>query len=165
MRTLENLISDKKYKNHNFKIGSINGSSFWIATHNSPKLKSKIIELYEKHRKQEQRARLKTIDRLKHLDEIYETRIKEQLEKGVKNKEKYIARQNKLREIERRNLPKKIKLYEYDIATPFLQRQVKETCVGVSPDEQPCLIVYVVGNEMGKYWTIKEYEKENGSKN
>ena len=59
MRTLENLISDKKYKNHNFKIGSINGSSFWIATHNSPKLKSKIIELYEKHRKQEQRARLK----------------------------------------------------------------------------------------------------------
>lgn len=163
-RTLGTLIKDKRYKHINLKIRSIKGSSFWLCRQNHAHLDDEIYNKWLYHKRKQKKALESAKYRLANLDTIYEERIAKQLEKGVKDPVRYRAGQERRKEIERKQLPNKIKQYEYDIATSFLDRPVKATYNGLSPDEMPCLIVYVLGGEQGSYWTIKEYMKRN-SKN
>ena len=160
MRDLSNLLKDKRYKNHNLKIGSISGSSFWLCKKNYIGIDKEISTLYEKHKRKNKKTLDALVKRLNNLDAIYEQRITDQIKKGVKYPQEYRANQERLKEIERKQLPKKIGQIKYDLATPFLERHVKATYNGICPDEKPCLVVYITGCERGDYWTIKEYERK-----
>ena len=159
-RTLESLIRDKKYKNYNIKVGSISGSSFWLCKKNHSGLSADIQKEYNKCQKRQIKALNSAIERLNNLDELYEKRITEQIKKGIKDTQGYRQKQYRLKELERKQLPRKIGQLKYDIATPFLERHIKATYNGISPDEKPCLIIYITGCEKGDYWTVKEYERK-----
>lgn len=160
MRTLYNLLRDKRYANCNLKIGSISGSSFWLCKKNYIGIDNEINQQYVRFQRKSKKTLDTLVKRLETLDSIYEKRITEQLKRGVKNPQEYRAKQERLRDIEKRQLPKRIGQIKYDIAVPFLERHVKATYNGISPDEKPCLIVYITGCERGEYWTIKEYERK-----
>ena len=99
--------------------------------------------------------------RLKNLDKIYDDIIEKAKAREVKDFDKYLFKLLKKKNSEKSSLPKKIASVEYDIATHLLDRPVMEIIEGISPDEKPCFIIYVKGNENGDYWTVKEYEKKN----
>ena len=99
--------------------------------------------------------------RLKNLDKIYDDIIEKAKARETKDFDKYLLKLLKKKNSEKSSLPKKIASVEYDIATHLLDRPVMEIVEGISPDEKPCWIVYVKGNENGDYWTVKEYEKKN----
>ena len=163
-RTLENFIKEKRYKGYNFKIGSKSGTSFWLCKKNYNGLSNDIRLEYEKYCDKNEKALAELIERLEKLDDIYEERIAERLKSGIKNEQQYRAKQDRLKELERKHIPNKIEQIKKDMQTPFLKRQVKEIYRGICPDEQPCLIVYITGRERGDYWTIKDYEKKHCSK-
>lgn len=41
----------------------------------------------------------------------------------------------------------------------FLDREVVEYFAGQLPEEQPCMIINIKGNEIGKFWLISEYKR------
>lgn len=45
----------------------------------------------------------------------------------------------------------------------FLDRPIVDIYDGILSEEAPCKIIVISGRENGKYWTVKEYEK-NGRK-
>lgn len=157
-KTLQEALSKNKFQSVNVKIGSKQGSSFFYCgsgsnaiSHISKKIDSAML------RQAQNRKKLLT-NRLTNLDKIYQDRINKAIKSGrVKNKEKYIADVEKLKEHERKVLPTKISEIEYDISVRLLDRPVQEVVDGISPDEMPCKIIYIKGHEIGKYWTIKEY--------
>ena len=159
-KTLESLIKEKRYKDYNFKIGSKGGSSFWLCKKNHNGLSTDIQRTYQKCCAKSKKTLKDLTDRYEKLDKIYEQRITDQLKKGVKNPQEYRAKQEHLRDIEKRQLPKKIAQIQSDLETPFLERKVKATYMGICDDEKPCLILYITGCERGEYWTLKEYEKK-----
>lgn len=158
-KTLIELLEDKKYQKANIKVGSKSGSSFWYCGKGSvacsiPDIKKMNGRLL----KQSKGTLYQLIYRQEHLDELYEE-IFNKAKKKVKDIEEYKRKLEIKKERERLSLPKRIASVEYDIATPLLNREVREIVYGISPDESPCWIIYVKGNEKGFYWTIEEYNK------
>ena len=161
-KTLRELLKEKKYQECNIKVGSKGGSSFWYCGKVLPYLTVPLInEEREKLLEQSKRTLKLVENRIKNLDKIYERIINENKGKHKNDYDKWLAKTIKKRENERKQLPKRKARVEYDIAIHLLDRPVLEVVEGISPDEKPCWIVYVKGEENGDYWTIKEYEKKN----
>lgn len=158
-KTLIDLLQENKYQVANVKIRSKNGSSFWYC--GKGKLSSSLPAI-KRARETTLRWLKNTIKqqeyRLEHLDELYEKAIKNAKGK-VKNYELYQKQMATKRELERVKIPKVIKSLKEDVEVDLLDRKVEEVVYGISPDEVPCWIVCVKGNEKGNFWTIKEYEK------
>lgn len=159
-KTLIELLKETKYQNANIKVGSKSGSSFWYCgkgnlAYSLPEIK----KARERLLKQSKGTLTQLQYRLNHLDKIYDDTLKKAKKKGVKNFEEYKKNLNIKKERERALLPKKIASLEYDIAIDLVNRPVQEVVFGISPDEKPCWIIYVKGNEKGAYWTIAEYNK------
>lgn len=159
-KTLNELLKDKKYQKANIKVGSKSGTSFWYCgkgnfVYSLPEIR----KAREKLLKQSKGTLSQLQYRQSHLDEIYEEILKIAKKKGIKKFEEYQRKLNIKKERERALLPKKIASVEYDIAIDLLERPVQEIVFGISPDENPCWIIYVKGNEKGSYWTIAEYYK------
>ena len=158
-KTLIELLEDKKYQKSNIKVGSKGGNGFWYCgkgnfTYSLPEIK----KAREKLLRQSKGTLYQLKYRLKNLDKLYEETLNK-VKKKVKNLEEYKKKLDIKKERERLSLPKKIASIEYDIATRLLDREVREIVYGISPDEAPCWIIYVKGNEKGAYWTISEYIK------
>lgn len=171
MKLLKDLLNEKKYQKVNVKIGSKQGSCFWYCGEGDLALSLPEINnanIIHKERSKNKLEQLKY--RLEHLDKIYEAIIEETRQRMIKNPkkckvkdfDKYVKKTLKTKELERASLPKKIESVCWDIETDFLDRPVQEVVKGISPDEAPCYIIYVKGNEKGNYWTIKEYKDKNG---
>ena len=133
----------KQNQKKNIKIGSYEGSNFWYCgkadfKYSLPSIarEQKVMIRYCTKQKQV------SINRLANLDKIFDKLVEKAQKKKKKNLEKHIADLNKRREVERKSLPKRIEYWQWCIDTPLLQRNVKETLEGVSPDERPCIIVY-----------------------
>lgn len=159
-KTLIETLKDTKYQKANIKVGSKSGSSFWYCgkgnvAYSLPEIK----KARERLLRQSKGTLFQLQYRQKHLDEIYDDTLKKAKKKGVKNFEEYKTKLNIKKERERALLPKKIASVEYDIAIDLVNRPVQEVVFGISPDEKPCWIIYVKGNEKGAYWTIAEYNK------
>lgn len=158
-KTLNDLLQDKKYQKANIKVGSKSGSSFWYCGKgNLAYSLPEINKAREKLLRQSKGMLFQLQYRQKHLDKIYDETLKK-AKKKVKDFEEYKKKLEVKKERERLSLPKKIASVEYDIATTLLDRPVQEVVYGISPDETPCWIIYVKGNEKGAYWTIAEYNK------
>lgn len=160
-KTLEELLQESKYNKCNVKIGSKQGSSFWYCgkgnlTFSLPEIKKARIKTLAQNKKNMKSL----IYRLEHLEEIYEETIRQAKKKGIKRFDEYVNNLMKCKEREYKLLPKRIESYQYDIDTHLLDRPVLEVVYGISPDEKPCWIIYVKGNEKGAYWTIEEYNKK-----
>ena len=69
--------------------------------------------------------------------------------KGLDKVHKVCYNKTRKKEKEFAELPNLISSVEYDILTPFIDRPVVEVIKGISPDEQPCYVIYVQGNEKG----------------
>ena len=160
-KTLYELLNEKKYEKLNVKIGSKSGSSFWYCGKGDKKFSFPAIKSISRPIKKQNQKKLEIAEkRLEHLDEIYDKNIDDKIKQGkVKDIEKYLKAQNEKREGERRRLPKRIEELKQEINKTLLDRKVKEVVKGISPDEQPCEIIYVEGHEIGLYWTIEEYNK------
>lgn len=163
IKALKELLTENTFQNVNVKIGSKQGSSFWYCGSGNSNISIPAIrKIRQTMLNQNKRIVLSLRFRLKHLDRLYEEVIQERIKKhGEEDIENYKKRLYRKKENERKSLPKRIKLVEYDIATPLLDRPVLEVLMGISPDERPCKIIYVQGTEKGAYWTIKEYEKRH----
>ena len=158
-KTLNELLQDKKYQKANIKVGSKGGSSFWYCGKcNLAYSLPEINKAREKLIRQSKGTLHQLQYRKKHLDELYDETL-ERAKKKVKNFAEYKKKLEIKKERERALLPKKIASVEYDINVHLLDREVKEVVYGISPDESPCWIIYVKGNERGAYWTIAEYNK------
>lgn len=158
-KTLNELVNDPKYLKCNIKIGSKSGSSLWYCG-KCKNFEKDLDKIRRKLLAQSKGTLYQLQFRQKHLDRLYEQLYKETIKKGkIKDTEKYYNNLMVKKERERLSLPKRIASIEYDIATPLLDRPVLEVVKGISPDEAPCWVVQVKGNERGCYWTIKEYEK------
>lgn len=162
MKTLIELLREVKYQNANVKIGSKSGSSFWYCGKGNFAFSLPAIR---KAREISLKKNYKILNdlkqRLNNLDLIYQKIYQAANKKGIKDKKQYFEKLKKRQEAEKVSLPRKIASVEYDIATHLLDRPVREVVYGISPDETPCWIIYVKGNENGAYWTIKEYEKKH----
>lgn len=159
-KTLRELLQEKKYQKCNVKIGSNKGSSFWYCGKVDNQISLPTIRKIREQLLSQSKSVLKQLNyRLNNLDKIYEKTIQEAKKKNLKNIENHIKKLLITKERERQLLPKKIKSVEYDIDTPLLDRQVVEVVEGISPDEKPCWVVYIKGNERGWYWTIQEAMK------
>ena len=157
-KTLQEILDKNKFQNVNVKIGSKQGSSFFYCGSGSNAISHIVKKIDSAMLRQAQNRKKLLTNRLTNLDKIYQDRINKAIKSGrVKNKEKYIADVEKLKEHERKVLPTKISEIEYDISVRLLDRPVQEVVDGISPDEMPCKIIYIKGHEIGKYWTIKEY--------
>lgn len=159
-KILNEILKDKKYQKTNIKVGSKSGSGFWYCgkgnlAYSLPEIK----KARERLLKQSKGTLYQLQFRQSHLDEIYVETLKKAKKKGIKNLEEYQKKLNINKERERALLPKKIASIEYDVAIGLLDRPVMEVVEGISPDEKPCWIIYVKGNEKGSYWTIAEYNK------
>lgn len=156
MKTLNEVLKSCK---DNVKVGSYSGSSFYYCGKGGNVAIATLKGLNRDIKKTNIKTKLSLEYRLANLDKIYEKQIKEQIKSGkVKDVKQYKESMMKQKERERKHLPTKIASYEYDIATHILNRPLVEMRNGISPDEKPCKIIYVKGNEKGKYWTIKEYQ-------
>lgn len=161
---LIDLLNEPKYQKANLKIGSKSGSSFWYCGKGKLKVCMPEIRLVRKKLLKQCKGLLyQSQYRLEHLDEIYEVNIKlakqKYKEKKIKDFDAYLKKMELKKKREIAMLPKKIKSLENDIKTDLFEREVVEVVFGVSPDEKPCWIIYVKGNEKGAYWTIAEYTK------
>lgn len=170
-KTLKEVLEDKRIKNGNVKIGSIYGSSFFYCGKASKRYVMSDLFYIEKELKRNSKAFKSSLEtRLKILDKIYEWRFKEHLKKVGKSLKEIDSERNskfykalmKEKEKERKTLPLKIESVQHDIDTPLLNRQVKEIICGISPNETPCNVIYIQGNEKGKYWTLDEYANKSG---
>ena len=96
MKTLDEILKDKKYKQCNIKVGSKNGSSFWYCGRANI-IYSKVD--LEKAQKRLYNQNTKTISlltkRLDHLDQIYNETITNAKKRNIKNWDKYMERINK----------------------------------------------------------------------
>ena len=160
---LNELLLMPKYRNLNVKVGSKSGSSFWYCG-KAGKGCLKDIERAYTYTLPQSKVVLRNLEkRLEHLDEIYEGHINQAMKRHENSTEKkmnnYLKMINAKWKEEKVWLPKKIKSVQNDLATHFLDRTVVEVVKGISPDEEPCYVVYVKGNERGRFWTIKEYQK------
>lgn len=158
-KTLQSLLEQNKFKKVNVKIGSKGGSSFWYCgkanpIYSLPALKTIRATLLKRTHKEIENLKY----RYDHIDEIYAKNIEDAKER-VKDFEAYKKRMVIRKQNEIVNIPKKIASLEYDVATKLVDRPVLEVVEGISPDEKPCFVVYVKGNEKGAYWTIKEFNK------
>jgi len=161
-KTLGTLLKEKKYQNCNVKIGSKGGSGFWYCSQASQYHSIPLINMERESLIRQSKNTLALLNRrLKNLDKIYDDIIENAKAREIKDFDKYLFKLLKKKNSEKSSLPKKIASVEYDIATHLLNRPVMEIVEGISPDEKPCWIVYVKGNENGDYWTVKEYEKKN----
>ena len=160
-KKLIDLLNEKKYQKVNVKIGSKSGSSFWYCGKGNTNYSLyEIKKAREKTLRQSKGALKQAQYRLENLDMIYATNIEKVIKKGtIKDIEAYRKKMHTTLEKERLLLPKKIASLEYDVAIPLLERPVLEIVEGISPDEKPCYVIYVKGNEKGEYWTIAEYNK------
>ena len=157
-KTLLETLNKTKFQKVNVKIGSKQGSSFFYCGSGSNAIPHISKKIDGTMLRQAQNRKKLLINRLTNLDKIYQDRINKAIKSGkVKNKEKYIAEVEILKERERKVLPTKISEIEYDISVRLLDRPVQEIVDGISPDEKPCKIIYIKGHEIGKYWTVKEY--------
>ena len=159
-KTLNEILQDTKYQKANIKVGSKSGCGFWYCgkgniAYSLPEIK----KARERLLKQSKGTLYQLQYRQSHLDEIYAETLNKAKKKGIKNFEGYQKELNIKKERERALLPKKIASIEYDIAIDLVNRPVQEVVAGISPDEKPCWIIYVKGNEKGAYWTIAEYNK------
>lgn len=168
-KTLIQLLNEPKYYKCNIKVGSKNGSGFWYCGKASLEYALDEIDYQTKKHKRINEGMLKGFQkRLESIESIYRKMIRHaEKEKQcptdqqtIKDIDKYIERMTRKKEKEIAELPKLIASVEYDIITPFIDRPVKEIIKGISPEENPCYVIYVQGNEKGQYWTIKEYEKK-----
>ena len=161
-KTLGTLLKERKYQNCNVKIGSKGGSGFWYCSKASQYHSTPLINMERESLIRQSKNTLALLNRrLKNLDKIYDDIIEKAKARETKDFDKYLLKLLKKKNSEKSSLPKKIASVEYDIATHLLDRPVMEIVEGISPDEKPCFIIYVKGNENGDYWTIKEYEKKN----
>lgn len=160
MKTLNELLKEKKYKECNVKIGSKNGSGFYYCGKANLIYSLKELErANEKLYRQNTNVISQLTKRYNQLDQIYNATIEKAKKRNIKNWDLYIAKLNKKKAIEQKRLPKLISDIKNDRSIHILDRVVKEIVVGISPDEQPCYVVYVSGHEKGMYWTIAEYNK------
>lgn len=171
MKTLYKLLSESKYQKCNVKIGSNKGSGFWYCGKGNFALSlNHIIKANEKLKESSQKELNRLLYRQANLDYVYEESLNTFI-KNSKKKKRYIDLDKKKEELtqkkenERKSLPSKIKSIEYDINTDLLDRPVVEVVEGISPDEMPCWVIYIKGNEKGNYWTIAEYEKRERKRN
>ena len=163
-KTLIELLQDKKYQKTNIKVGSKSGSGFWYCGKGDKAFSIPDIKKIRERLLKQSKGLLKQLqNRLLNLDSIYDKTL-ERAKNKVKDYDKYAQRINIKRERERVMLPKKIVSVEYDIATNLFDRPVQEIVEGISPDEKPCWIIYIKGNEKGAYWTIAEYTKRRKNK-
>ena len=160
-KKLIELLNEKKYQKVNVKIGSKGGSSFWYCGKgNTTYSINEIKKAREKTIRQSKGALKQAKYRLENLDMIYATNIEKVIKNcNIKDIEAYKKKMHTTLEKERLLLPKRIASLEYDVATTLLDRPVLEIVNGISPDEEPCYVIYVKGNEKGEYWTIAEYNK------
>lgn len=158
-RTLEQLLLTKKYRNVNVKIGSKNGSSFWYCGKGHLAI-PEIRKIKTQLKRQSHKTLADLKERLENLDDIYEQTFEiAKTNPRIKSIVAYEKTLMKRKEIEKKKLPIKIASVEYDIAVSPLDREVLEIVEGISPDEKPCWIIYIKGNEKGSYWTVEEYKK------
>lgn len=158
-KTLIELLQEPKYQKCNIKVGSKSGTSFWYCGKGQLDFSLPAIKKARSSLLKQNHSMLYQLQyRLTNLDKLYDSLLKSNRKK-VKNFAEYERKMNIKRERERAMLPKKIASAEYDIATHLLDRQVCEVIYGICPDETPCWIIYVKGNEKGAYWTIAEYNK------
>lgn len=158
-----------KKKDINVKIGCSGGSSFFYCHKLTPNSLVVIDKKYDYHKGKSIKLLKQCEYKLEHLDEIYDDIIVKALKNAEKdrvngkkiNEEEFIKRKLIAKENERKRLPKVIGELKYNIEHSFLNREVKEVVDGISPDEQPCKIIYIKGYERGDYWTLKEYAKKN----
>lgn len=161
-KTLNDLLKEKKYQKTNIKVGSKSGSRFWYCGKGDIAYSLPEIEKARKRTLKQVKGTLYQLKyRQEHLDEVYAEILKQAKKKNIKNFSEYERKLNIKKERERLLLPKKIKNVQYDVDTTLLDRPVKEIVYGISPDEVPCWIIYVKGNEKGSYWTIAEYKKKS----
>lgn len=160
-KTLSELLTeDKRYTKVNVKIGSRNGSSFWYCGKGNPIYSIPAIRNARTNLLRQSKGILCQLEyRLKNLDKIYQETLINSRKRKMKNREDYEKKLEIKKQREKITLPKKIASVQNDIDTHLLDRQVMEVVNGLSPDEKPCLIIYVKGNEKGAYWTIAEYNK------
>lgn len=159
-KTLGTLLKERKYQNCNVKIGSKGGSGFWYCgkgelTFSLPAISQANVTTH----KQTLKALLALQNRLDNLDLVYQEIYQKAKKKGIKNEKQYLEQLRIRQERERVSLPKKIASLTYDASIMLIDRPVREVVYGISPDEKPCWIIYVKGNEKGNYWTIAEYNK------
>lgn len=162
-KTLREVLLTNRFKKCNVKIHSIDGSSFWYCGIGDSEISFPLIEKENISTRKTSRAVLERLKyRLENLDKIYEKEANKRIRKGlVKNVEVYLQMVEKRKEIEREELPKRIEDIRYDIHHDLLDRPVVEIFEGISPDEAPCYIIYVKGNEKGFYWTVEEHARKH----
>lgn len=139
------LIPILREKGYNIKVGSHTsfiycgkiGKNFEeVITGVSDKL---FDNLLKRHRK----ARLEKAQQIRLADTEY---------LGKKRKRQMALKRAETLKTRIANLKKQI-----DSFTPLLERKVLDVYDGVSFDEPRTKIVKLTGNEIGKFWTIKEY--------
>ena len=164
-KTLSELLKEPRFKKSNVKIGSKGGSSFWYCGKANPIYSTiPIRKARESLLKQVHKAKDRAVFRLEHREEIYAETLEKAKKKTIKDMDKYLTKLNRKKELEYINLPKKIKNCEYDIKTTLFDRPVEEVVKGICIEEQPCYIVYVKGSEIGRFWTIEEYNNKDKPK-
>ena len=157
MKTLNDILHQSKYKDCNVKIGSKGGSSFYYCGKANPLYSIPLLKnIWKNLLEQNIKAKENLEKRLANLDNIYIERfnLSKKYARNLTDLQKKLDKDKKYEQV---IIPKKIASIQYDIDTPILKRPIKEISLGISPDEKPCWIIYVKGNEKGNYWTIKEY--------
>ena len=167
-KTLRETLKDIP-RDYNVKIGAVEGSSFFYCSKVSQfskdlnKIEKKLILQLKKKIKQ-------TEERLANIDKIYDIQIEQAHKNSIKkhhSDRKWLAKrlqtlqENKDKELYQ--LPRKLKALNHDLVSPLYDREVVEIVNGISPDEQPCKIIYIKGHETGACWTVNEYEKKGNT--
>ena len=84
----------------------------------------------------------KILQVLDKLSELYLNRLQKQLSTATDQKQIW-------------SLKKQIANFK-----SFANRTVQDVYDGILPEEYPCKIIQISGNETGQYWTVKEFSKK-----
>lgn len=160
---LENTLKD--LKGFNIKLGS--NTNFFYCGKCDNNIFATITKIDNEYKKWYEKALAKAKEKYSELDNVYNAKIekvKRQYPKNIKKQKERIAKLEKARERERVNLPKRIGTFHHYLYywKPFLERNVLYVIDSI--DEKKCKVIKIVGNEIGKYWTIDEYKEKHKPK-
>lgn len=153
----------QELKGWNIKVGS--QVSFFYCGPCDRNIISRLTKLSDKHIESLKREITKKEKKLNDLDDLFEKKVyayKHPKEAKHTKKEiaDYVKKATKIREKNKDKLTKEIYSLKQRIIkyVPFLERKVIYVVDGISADEPHTKVIKIKGNEVSKFWTIKEYE-------
>lgn len=139
--TLREIL--KEHKGEKVKIGSQMSFFYCGKVHN---LTYKEIRKWDTYYVENYK---RFLERHQHLVEKFKTTTPKNKKQEKELKEKVLHHTRTIN-----NITKKLNNY-----TPLLSREVKRTYPSISRDELGATIIRIKGNEIGKFWTCKEYKE------